>query len=149
RGVRRRARRGHVGVRPRQRRSAGDRAAALAWLEGDHPGAGGVAARGLAGAGPVNATISPPQAPGAPTPVPATDPTRPGEAWTRLRIGPALLGFCAGWVALIAWSGMVGHPRRYLVATLVIGLLVTLSGVALRALRVPAWGVITGQVVVG
>lgn len=97
----------------------------------------------------MTATISAPRAPGSAAPAPA--PTGPSgwETWSRLRLGPALLALFAGWFALIAWSGMVAHPRRYLVASLVIGLLVSLTGVAARAFRVPAVAVVGAQVVVG
>src|SRR5690348_17120487 len=71
------------------------------------------------------------------------------ETWSRLRVGPALLALCAGWFALVAWSGMVEHPHRYLVASLVIGLLVTLTGIVSRALHSPVWATIAAQVVVG
>ncbi|MBV9830468.1 MAG: transglutaminase domain-containing protein [Marmoricola sp.] len=71
------------------------------------------------------------------------------RAWTRLRVGPALLALCAGWFATVAWSGMVAHPHRYLQGGVVIGLLVMLTGIAARALRSPMWATITTQVVVG
>ncbi len=70
------------------------------------------------------------------------------ERWARGRPGTAFLALTTSWVALIAWSGMVAHPRRYLVATLLIGAVMTLTGIALRILRVPAYGVVGGQVVV-
>jgi transglutaminase-like putative cysteine protease len=105
----------------------------------------------------VTATISAPMPPGSPgspgssgSPGPLAGPgsSSPWEAWSRLRVGTALLGLFAGWFALIAWSGMVGQPHRYLEATLVIGLLVSMTGVAARALRLPVYAVIGGQVVV-
>ena len=96
----------------------------------------------------MTATISAPQSPGSPAPFGGPEPASPWEIWSRLRIAPALLALFAGWFALIAWSGMVGHPGRYLGASLVIGLLVSVTGVAARAVRLPLYTVIAGQVLV-
>lgn len=72
-----------------------------------------------------------------------------GEAWAHLRVGTALLALATSWFALVAWSGMVAHPHRYLVASLVIGLLVAATGVAARAWGQPAWTTVAAQAVVG
>ena len=99
--ARHRAGRLDVGARRGRLRAAGDGLAARARLEGHHPGTRHPAAGGLAGAGAMNEVWQ--------------------ERWSRGRMGTALLALATGWVALIAWSGMVAHPRRYLVATLLIG----------------------------
>ena len=52
------------------------------------------------------------------------------------RLTPALTGLAAGWLSLCAWSAMVAEPGRYLLATLLIGMLVVTVGIVLRAFRV-------------
>ncbi len=64
------------------------------------------------------------------------------------RIGPALLGLLAGWVALFAWGGLVAEPLGYLLPTLAVGLLMVLVGSGLRMLPVPAYGVAAVQALV-
>ena len=64
------------------------------------------------------------------------------------RVAAPLLGMLAGWVALIAWSGMVVRPLGFLVPTLGVGLLMALAGSGLRVLRVPAYGVAAVQLVI-
>lgn len=68
-----------------------------------------------------------------------------GPQW---RPGPPLLGLFAGWVALFAWSGMVTEPLRFLVPTLMVGLVMALAGSGLRVLQVPAYGVAAVQVLI-
>ncbi len=72
-----------------------------------------------------------------------TEPPRAG--W---RPGPPVLGMLAGWVALVAWSGMVAQPVSFLVPTLVIGLVLALVGSWLRVLRVAAYAVVLAQVAI-
>jgi transglutaminase-like putative cysteine protease len=67
---------------------------------------------------------------------------------TQWRPGPPLLGLMAGWVALFAWSGMVAEPLRFLVPTLIVGLVMALAGSALRVVQVPAYGVASVQVLI-
>jgi transglutaminase-like putative cysteine protease len=66
------------------------------------------------------------------------DPATTQPWWQRLRVGPPLLAFAAGWIALLAWSGLVTDARRYLAPAFVIGLLVALTGIGLRFVRAPA-----------
>ena len=81
-----------------------------------------------------------PSGPSGPTPL-----RRPPPRW---RAGPPLLAFAAGWLALVSWSPMVAEPRRFLVPTFVIGLVVVLAGIGLRRVRVAAYAVAAVQLVV-
>ncbi len=65
----------------------------------------------------------------------------------RWQPGSAALGQVTGWVALVAWSGMVAEPVRFLVPTLVIALVLGLVGSGLRVLRLPAYAVLLAQLV--
>ncbi len=67
---------------------------------------------------------------------------------SRWRPGPPLLGLCAGWVALIAWSGMVTEPGGFLRSTLFLGLLIVLVGTVVRMLEVPPYVVALVQLLV-
>lgn len=73
------------------------------------------------------------------------------EVWARLRplLSQGLLALAASWVALIAWSGMVAEPRRYLTATLLIGAAMALTGILVRAVRLPAYLAPVAQLLVG
>jgi hypothetical protein len=68
------------------------------------------------------------------------------EPW---RPGPSLLGVFTGWVALLAWTGLVSQPWYYLIAALFGGLLMALAGSLLRRMPLPVWVVPLAQVVVG
>ncbi len=62
------------------------------------------------------------------------------------RIGLALLTGAASYLALRSWSGIASDPGAFLGPLLWICLLLSLSGLALRALRLPAAGVVGVQV---
>ena len=86
---------------------------------------------------------TPPSAP--PTPSMTTPSTSLSLAeW---RPGPPLLGMLAGWVALFAWSGMIAEPLRFLIPTLLVGLVLALAGSGLRVLRLSPYAVAGVQVV--
>lgn len=62
---------------------------------------------------------------------PPTEPRRL-DPW---RPGPPLLAFTAGWLATVAWNGMVAEPFAFLVPMAMVGVVMVLLGSGLRVLR--------------
>lgn len=62
------------------------------------------------------------------------------------RVGVALLTATTTYLTLRSWSGIAGDPGAFLTPLLWICLLLSLSGLVLRSLRVPAVGVVAVQV---
>ena len=62
------------------------------------------------------------------------------------RVGVALLTASTTYLTLRSWSGIAGDPGAFLTPLLWICLLLALSGLVLRSLRVPAVGVVAVQV---
>lgn len=65
------------------------------------------------------------------------------------RLVSGLLALVMAWSAAAAWGGLTLDPGGYLVPGAVTGLLLVLTGVGLRALRLHAVAVATAQLVVG
>ncbi|GAB3782432.1 DUF3488 and transglutaminase-like domain-containing protein [Nocardioides pacificus] len=61
----------------------------------------------------------------------------------------ALIALVTTWLTLFSWRGLTEQPEEFLLPVLVAGLVVTLTGVLARRLRLPAVLVLLTQLVVG
>jgi transglutaminase-like putative cysteine protease len=72
---------------------------------------------------------------------------RPRVEWPG-DVTPALLAALTTWVSLWSWRGFVADPSGYLDPMLAVVVLVAVTGIALRAIRLPAVLVLLGQATV-